>query len=257
MRRQNAKPSDSDLPWGPVKVIAGQHRGRIGYLDDTEQRSGCVYFGDPLVVDGWYLIQLRWLRQVTTSDLWERREALFRQVSLARVDVEIGGEIARAFVNRLIELKYVEDTLSSRMFDARLTGSSGKSVFISHSSKDKQFATWLSVDLSSRGHDPWLDEWKIRAGDSIMKSIAVGLDSCDVVVVVLSEYSVESKWVEREWHEKYWDEIASNEVMVIPILLRNCEIPRFLKTKKYADFREDYNLGLEEVLLALSGSKRP
>jgi hypothetical protein len=75
--------------------------------------------------------------------------------------------------------------------------------------------------------------------------------AADFVVVVLSEHAVHSRWVEREWHAKYWSEVEAGHIQVLPVLLRDCEIPELLKTKKYADFRENYNDGLEDVLLTI------
>lgn len=124
-------------------------------------------------------------------------------------------------------------------------------MFISHSSKDKQFARWLAVELANSGHSPWLDEWKIRVGESIPLKVSQGIKDCHALIVVLSEHAVASRWVENEWHAKYWDEISEGRVMVLPVLLKKCEIPTLLKAKKYADFTEDYNEGLETLLIAL------
>ena len=60
-----------------------------------------------------------------------------------------------------------------------------------------------------------------------------------------------------EWEAKYWDEIQRNQILVIPALLEDCEIPELLKTKKFADFREDYDHGLMELVLTLNRRKRP
>ncbi len=81
--------------------------------------------------------------------------------------------------------------------------------------------------------------------------IATGLHECNFVVLVLSNSAVKSHWVEREWQAKYWDEVKANNVMVIPVLLEDCEIPALLRRKKYADFRTGYNEGFETLLAAL------
>ncbi|MEO2204742.1 TIR domain-containing protein [Paenibacillus pabuli] len=57
------------------------------------------------------------------------------------------------------------------------------------------------------------------------------------------------RWVQEEWYSKYWDEINSGMVKVVPILIEECEIPELLKTKKYADFREEYSRALRELLM--------
>jgi TIR domain len=48
---------------------------------------------------------------------------------------------------------------------------------------------------------------------------------CDFVLVLLSNNSVFSHWVEREWQAKYWNEVETERIKVIPVLIEECEIP--------------------------------
>jgi hypothetical protein len=256
----NAKPTKraTATEYGIVLVTAGPYKGRIGEYDDDDDESAraIVYFGHPLIAPGYRIIPAKYLTPVTTSDLMRRLEEIFSVVGLK-------GRVSGAnlqpdnHVEFLSELALVQDQLADRLFQAQFqAGSRGRKVFISHSSLDKQFARWLAVDLANRGYRPWLDEWEILAGDSIPESISLGLTKCDFVVVVLSENSVESRWVGREWQAKYWDEVSAGRVQVIPLLLRPCAIPPLLKTKKYADFTSDHGIGLEQLMSALSPRKR-
>lgn len=186
----------------------------------------------------------------------KRHEELFRLIGLPSSRKPYGQlSDAEEHIEHLTEYAFVQSQLMERMFVARLTQGIGKKVFISHSSKDKQFARWLSVDLANRGHDPWLDEWKIRAGESIPSKISEGIEQCEFILVVLSEHAISSNWVEREWQAKYWAEVSNGQVSVIPILLRECEVPVLLRTKKYADFTTSYNNGLEDVLSAIASAR--
>jgi hypothetical protein len=196
-RKKRAQPVE--LEWGLVKVVRGPHAGRIGYLDDKERSKGIVYFGDFFYTPCYHLIPMRNLAPVTTDDLMSRHEALFQLIGLPNYK-EPYGRLANAeeHIEHLTEYALVQSELMERMFVARIAQGTGKKVFISHSSKDKQFATWLSVDLANLGHDPWLDEWKIRAGESIPTKISEGIEQCDFIIVVLSENANSSNWVERE-----------------------------------------------------------
>lgn len=42
-----------------------------------------------------------------------------------------------------------------------------------------------------------------------------------------------------------------NQTIVLPLLIEDCKVPELLKTKKYADFRSNYNDGLEDILYAI------
>jgi hypothetical protein len=232
-----------------VIITSGKNKGRIAYCDDTASDKTCyINFGDPLITLHYEIkIPARSLRIATTEDLLNRRESLWRLLTLDTVPYA-------KRVTFLEEFMLISDALSENMIKAKfLQANKGKKVFISYSSKDYNFAVKLSVDLSNAGHSPWLDEFKILVGQSIPQEISVGLQDCDFVFVLLSNNSVKSHWVEREWQSKYWNEIETGKIKVIPVLVEKCEIPELLKTKKYTDFTgNNYSRALTNVLLALN-----
>jgi hypothetical protein len=231
-----------------VIVTRGKNKGRIGYCDDTASDKKCyVTFGDPLIaMNSEITVLAKSLRIATTDDLLDRSNFLWRKLTLDELSYN-------KRVTFLEEYILISNTLSENMIKAKfLQGKEGKKVFISYSSKDYNFAIRLSVDLSKFGHSPWLDEFKILVGQSIPEKISIGLQDCDFVLVLLSNNSIKSHWVEREWQTKYWNEIETGKIKVIPILTEDCEIPQLLKTKKYADFRgNNYSKALSNLLLAL------
>ncbi len=127
----------------------------------------------------------------------------------------------------------------------------GSKVVLSHSSKDKPFIRQLAADLESEGVLVWLDEQQIKVGDSINTSINQGLAESDYFVMALSENSVSSEWVTRELNSALIDEIEERKVKVLPIKLSQCEFPKLIKDKKYADFTKSYDKGLNELLKAI------
>lgn len=246
------------LPYGPVAIEGYFENTRIGYYDDdsSEDRKAVVFLGDMLraLSIGHYLIPYHFLREVTTYDLWKRKEEIEFQIGARLLGVP--KKERPKFEQRyrlLLELSFIDNLLMDRLLVARFdaNNNSGRRVFISHSSEDKAFATSLSVDLANAGHKPWLDKWEILAGESIPTKIGEGIEGCDFVLVLLSKNSVSSHWVEREWQAKYWKEVQANKVMIIPVMIEDCKIPILLETKKYADFRNDYNDGLEILLASL------
>lgn len=127
-------------------------------------------------------------------------------------------------------------------------------VFISYSSKDSDFITKLTNDLRKKGFEVWLDKWEIRVGDDIFEKIQLGIRNSDYVILVLCHNSVSSGWVDKEWKIVYWNEITSGKVRLLPTLLEDCDVPEFLKIKKYADFRKGYENGFEELLIPLEST---
>jgi hypothetical protein len=73
-----------------------------------------------------------------------------------------------------------------------------KSIFLSHSSKDKFSVRTLAEYLRSYGVKVLLDEAEITIGDSLPDKIGEAIEGTDYVAVVLSHNSINSEWVQRE-----------------------------------------------------------
>jgi predicted nucleotide-binding protein len=73
-----------------------------------------------------------------------------------------------------------------------------RTVFISYSNKDRDFAEKLAADLRASGVGVWFDQWEIKVGDSITQKINDGIHDNDYLAVVLSPDSVASPWVRKE-----------------------------------------------------------
>lgn len=121
-------------------------------------------------------------------------------------------------------------------------------VFVSHSSKDKAFVDRIVADLAAQQIPVWYDKLDIRIGDSIPGKINAGLSDAKYFLIVLSPDSVASLWVQEELNAALMRQITSNGTFLIPILLRDCEIPPLLAHRRYVDFRSNYNDGLTEIL---------
>lgn len=123
-----------------------------------------------------------------------------------------------------------------------------RDIFISYNSHDRKFAERLAQDLTTYGVRVWWDQWEMGVGDSLIKKIQEGIAESSWLAVVLSPTSVSSAWVERELAAAMVSEIESRRVVVLPLLLDDCQIPPFLKDKIYADFRDSYESGLRALL---------
>ncbi|MCF4981941.1 TIR domain-containing protein, partial [Pseudomonas gessardii] len=130
-------------------------------------------------------------------------------------------------------------------------------VFLSHTSADKPFVRNLKARLEAQGvRDVWLDEAEILVGDSLTKKIDEGLRKTKYICVVLSAKSVKSPWVERELEIAIHREISTGEVVVLPLLYEQCDLPLFLVGKLYADFTspDSYDEGVGKLLRRLKVS---
>lgn len=122
------------------------------------------------------------------------------------------------------------------------------SVFICYSHEDKDFVEKLSVDLVKNKIHIWLDTWELQVGDSLIEKIDEAITESEAILVVLSKSSLESAWCKKELNASLIRELSEKNVLVLPLLIEDCEIPLFLREKKYADFKTDYNEALRLTL---------
>lgn len=127
-------------------------------------------------------------------------------------------------------------------------------AFLSHSSSDKPFIRQLAADLTANGISVWLDEQRIRVGDSIPEKIAQGLAESDYFLIGMSERSKESPWVQKELNNALMTEMQRRNVHILPLKLDDSPMPQIIAEKKYADFSKSYKAGLDDLLTALKGS---
>ncbi len=72
------------------------------------------------------------------------------------------------------------------------------SCFISYSSRDQIFAERLHADLQSKGVRCWFASEDLKIGDHYHQRIDESIRLYDKLILILSEYAVQSAWVERE-----------------------------------------------------------
>jgi TIR domain len=121
-------------------------------------------------------------------------------------------------------------------------------VFISHASADKPFVDQLVADLAARAIPVWYDKFDLRVGDSVTGGINEGLTASKYFLIVLSKSSIASRWVIEELNAALMEQVARGGTFLIPTLLEDCEVPPLLRHRRYADFRVDYERGLNELL---------
>ncbi|TQS88606.1 toll/interleukin-1 receptor domain-containing protein [Arthrobacter sp. TS-15] len=119
-------------------------------------------------------------------------------------------------------------------------------VFISHATEDKTaFVVPYATRLREKGVDAWVDQWEIKAGESLVDRIfESGIKEASVFIVVLSSTSVAKPWVRDELDAGVMRRI-SGQAKVIPILLDDVEVPVSLQHTLYLSVPKD---GLDGVI---------
>lgn len=116
------------------------------------------------------------------------------------------------------------------------------SCFISYSTNDQQFAEGLYTNLQANGVLCWFAPEDLKIGDEFRQRIDEAIHLHDKLLVVLSEASVQSKWVASEVEAAFERERASeNDRVLFPIRLDDA----VMQTKQAwaADMRRTRHIG--------------
>ncbi len=101
-------------------------------------------------------------------------------------------------------------------------------VFLSHSRRDQKLARKISQFLVKQGIELWFDEWKLEPGENFAHAIGEGLESSDVMVILVSQDSMTS-WQREEI--QYAITTPRFEGRVIPVLVKQTpNVPWILET---------------------------
>src|SRR6202795_493986 len=96
-------------------------------------------------------------------------------------------------------------------------------VFLSHSSKDKAVVRNVAERLRKDGLRVWLDDWVLRAGDSIPAKIEEGLERSRVLVLCMSAQAFGSDWAQLESGTFRFRDPLNKERRFLPLCLDQLE----------------------------------
>ena len=120
------------------------------------------------------------------------------------------------------------------------------SVFLSHSSADKETVLKVIEAFKQANISYWVDHEQITFGDPIVAKIEEGLQKSKYIVVCLSKNLVESGWCRNEYGNILYREFSGDTSRrVIPLSLdgsnNSNDIPLLLSNKLRADFTDQKN----------------
>ena len=122
-------------------------------------------------------------------------------------------------------------------------------VFISYSRSTEDFSRKLAKELSNIGYDIWLDVEDIPGGMKWSSAIQQGLDTADVMLVVVSPGAMSSLNVEDEW--QYF---MDKQKPVIPVLYEPADVHFQLNRLQYIDFHsQSFSDAFTKLLKEIEG----
>ena len=138
------------------------------------------------------------------------------------------------------------------------------SCFISYSTKDQNFADLLHSQLRSKGVRVWLATQDLKIGDRFRSKIDEAIRLYDKLLLVLSENSVKSPWVEAEVEAAFEKERKQKRTMLFPVRLDDAVMDaeeawaaEIRRTRHIGDFRkwknhDEFQKALARLLRDLS-----
>jgi hypothetical protein len=130
-------------------------------------------------------------------------------------------------------------------------------IFLSYKSDDSEWVEQLRDSLQKRGVRVWLDRDQIRPGDIFAAALEKGLETSRAVALVVTPESVSSGWVKEEYYRAL-SLTKKSGLQLIPVLLRDAELPAFLESRQRVDFRDttEYEQMIEKLIWpGLTGKK--
>ncbi|MFN8414656.1 MAG: SUMF1/EgtB/PvdO family nonheme iron enzyme [Anaerolineales bacterium] len=115
-------------------------------------------------------------------------------------------------------------------------------VFLCHSSNDKPAVRELYQKLRAEPWiEPWLDEEELYPGDDWDLAIEKAVENSDVVLVCLSNGSINKRGFVQKELRFALDvalEMPEETIFIVPLRLEECTPPRSLRDWQYADYFE-------------------
>jgi hypothetical protein len=181
------------------------------------------------------------------------------QLAGSRVEADVFRE-ALSLLGAAEQHRVIAREICDRRSESNALGNTTKrfDLFLSHNSVDKPWVLRLKQALEERGLTVWLDRDEIRPGDLFVGALEQGLLESRAVALVISPESLCSGWVREEYSRVLALTHGGDErVQLIPVLLRDVELPGLLADHSWVDFRDAslVEQDLDKLIWGATGKK--
>jgi uncharacterized protein YjbI with pentapeptide repeats len=141
------------------------------------------------------------------------------------------------------------------------------SCFISYSTRDEEFAERIHADLQNKGIRCWFAPHDMPIGGKILDEIDSAIRLRDKLLLILSEHSIKSGWVEDEVTKAFEEERKRKQTVLFPIRIDDTVMETNeawaakLRARNIGDFRHwtdhnAYKKSLDRVTRDLTFSQK-
>ena len=121
-------------------------------------------------------------------------------------------------------------------------------LFISYSRAQTPFVDRLADQLEDNGYPLWLDYQSLVPARPWFQQIEVGIDGADVVLLVVSMESINSKNVAPEWRRA-----VERSKRILLLIFEAVPLPQELQRCEWVDFRADYRSAFQQLIKCIEG----
>ena len=108
-------------------------------------------------------------------------------------------------------------------------------IFVSYTSKDRDWAFWIGQELEKIGHVPHLHDWEVSGGGNIMAWMDERADKAEHVLCVVSSGYLEQPYSALERHGAQWAAASTRPNFLLPVFVESCEAPILMAPLKRCD----------------------
>lgn len=110
-----------------------------------------------------------------------------------------------------------------------------KDFFLSYTSHDRRWAEWIAWTLEEVGYTVVIQAWDFKAGEDFIRSMNKALTETRKVIAVLSQEYFDATYTNAEWGAAFAKDPTGSERFLLPIRIRNCQLPPLLMARIYID----------------------
>jgi hypothetical protein len=111
----------------------------------------------------------------------------------------------------------------------------GSNFFISYSSSDEDWATWIAWVLEEAGYSTILQAWDFRPGSNFVLEMNEAARAADRTIVVLTPRFLESSYTPSEWAAAFAQDPQGLKRRLIPVRVEPCNTSGLLKQIVWID----------------------
>ena len=117
-----------------------------------------------------------------------------------------------------------------------LIGGDKYHVFLSYRSVNRAWVLNLYDVLRAHGHEVFLDQCVLKAGDPLVKQLEAGLVGSQAGILVWSSATADSDWVSREYSTLEAMATEKSGFQFVPVRLDASKLPPFARARVFLDF---------------------